>query len=156
VAHHTSQDELISIGEFAARTRLSAKDLRIYDRIGLLRPATVEEDSRYRRNSIDQIRIGQLVGMLRGAELSLADIRLVLEDLDRDRSQAVTRITRLITDIEQRHATRKLLLDHIQATITEGDNPMFLIKTRHVPSRHVMSIRRRLNASETDSFVHQA
>jgi DNA-binding transcriptional MerR regulator len=31
--------ELMTIGDFAARTRLSAKALRRYDRLGLLRPA---------------------------------------------------------------------------------------------------------------------
>jgi DNA-binding transcriptional MerR regulator len=30
--------ELMTIGDFAARTRLSAKALRLYDRLGLLRP----------------------------------------------------------------------------------------------------------------------
>jgi DNA-binding transcriptional MerR regulator len=115
---HTSADGLISIGEFATRTRLSAKALWIYDRIGLLRPVAVEEASRYRRYSFDQIRAGQLVGMLRGAGVSLADIRLVLADLEQDRSHAVTRIIRLSADIERRHATRKLLLGHIQANIS--------------------------------------
>jgi len=149
-------DGLISIGEFAQRTRLSSKWLRIYDRIGLLRPAAVKEANRYRRYSVDQIRTGQLIGMMRGAELSLADVRLVLDDLDQDRGRAITRIERLVDDIERRHATRKLLLGHIQATISEGDDPMFLIKTRHVPARRVMSIQRRLNASDTDSFVREA
>jgi MerR family regulatory protein len=34
---------LLSIGEFARRTRLTPKALRIYDRIGLLSPAAIDE-----------------------------------------------------------------------------------------------------------------
>jgi PPM family protein phosphatase len=34
--------ELMTIGEFAGRTRLSAKALRLYDRLGLLRPAQTD------------------------------------------------------------------------------------------------------------------
>ncbi len=37
-----------SIGEFARRSRLSAKALRLYDELGLLPPARVDEDSGYR------------------------------------------------------------------------------------------------------------
>ena len=37
--------DLMTIGAFAGRTRLSAKALRLYDRLGLLPPARVDPDS---------------------------------------------------------------------------------------------------------------
>jgi DNA-binding transcriptional MerR regulator len=40
-------DELLTIGAFAARARLSAKALRLYDRLGLLPQARVDEASGY-------------------------------------------------------------------------------------------------------------
>jgi protein phosphatase len=40
--------DLMSIGEFARRSRLSPKALRLYDELGLLPPARVDEDSGYR------------------------------------------------------------------------------------------------------------
>ena len=39
---------LLSIGEFARLSRLSAKALRRYDQLGLLKPARVDPDSGYR------------------------------------------------------------------------------------------------------------
>lgn len=39
---------LLSIGEFSAACRLSPKALRLYDRLGLLRPAQVDAVSGYR------------------------------------------------------------------------------------------------------------
>jgi PPM family protein phosphatase len=38
----------ITIGEFAERTRLSPKALRLYDRLGLVVPAKVDPGSGYR------------------------------------------------------------------------------------------------------------
>ena len=57
--------ELMTIGDFAARTRLSAKALRLYDRLGLLRPAQTDPVSGYRRYSADQVEAARLVGLLR-------------------------------------------------------------------------------------------
>jgi DNA-binding transcriptional MerR regulator len=37
--------DLMSIGEFARLSRLSAKALRLYDELGLLPPAQVDPDS---------------------------------------------------------------------------------------------------------------
>lgn len=44
-----SEDQLLSIGVFSRRSRLSLKALRLYDRLGLLTPACVDRDSGYRR-----------------------------------------------------------------------------------------------------------
>ena len=42
---------LISIGEFARRSRLSPKALRLYDGLGLLTPARVDDDFRITTSS---------------------------------------------------------------------------------------------------------
>jgi DNA-binding transcriptional MerR regulator len=146
---------LISIGEFARRTRLTAKALRIYDRVGLLRPASIDEASGYRRYHAGQVRSGQLIGLLRGADVSLADIGLILGDLAVRGEVAVERLEQLLADIDRRHASRKQLIRHIQAILQEGDDPMFPTATRHVPARRLMSIQRRLRVPEIDGFVQE-
>ncbi|GGZ95537.1 hypothetical protein GCM10010344_74530 [Streptomyces bluensis] len=45
-------ENLLTIGAFAARTRLSAKALRLYDRLGLLTPAYVDDVSGYRYRTL--------------------------------------------------------------------------------------------------------
>lgn len=72
---------LISIGEFARRARLTPRALRIYDRTGMLRPVRTDAGTGYRRYGVAQVRIGQLISLLRGAGLGLADIELVLRDV---------------------------------------------------------------------------
>jgi DNA-binding transcriptional MerR regulator len=148
--------QLLTIGEFARQTRLTAKALRLYDEIGLLRPADVDPASGRRRYGAGQVRAAQLIGMLRGADLSLAEIGLLLADLGRDRDLAVTRLDRHLAGLEARHTSRRFLIRHIHAILRQEGHLMFPIQTRHVPAQRVMSIQRRLRAPETDSFVAEA
>jgi len=148
--------QLLTIGEFAHQTRLTAKALRIYDEIGLLRPADVDPASRHRRYGAGQVRLARLIGMLRGADMSLAEIGLLLADLGRDRELATARLDRHLGQLEARHTSRRFLIRHIHAILREEDHPMFPIQTRHVPAQRVMSIQRRLRAPETDAFIEEA
>ena len=151
----TSEPPLISTSEFARRTRLSTKALRIYHQVGLLRPAIVEANG-YRRYDPSQIRTGQLIGLLRGADVSLDEIALIIEDLKIGLDAAVQRLEVLLAASERQHTSRKLLIRHVQATLREEGHPMFTIKTRQVPARRLMSIQRRLRVPEIDGFAHEA
>ncbi len=56
---------LLSIGEFSAACRLSPKALRLYDRLGFLRPARVDAMTGYRWYAPTQIVRARTVGLLR-------------------------------------------------------------------------------------------
>ena len=73
-------ENLISIGQFAAASRLSLKALRLYDENGLLPPARVDPVSGYRSYRLDQLRSATLIGLLRSAGMPLVEIRRVLDD----------------------------------------------------------------------------
>jgi DNA-binding transcriptional MerR regulator len=152
-----SADPLLPTGEFSRRTGLSLKALRIYDELGLLKPASVQPGSGRRGYTVSQIRPARLIGMLRGAGLSLAGIGPVLDDLARhDPDGANTRLDRHLAALEQAHTSRRLLITQLKAIMREEDSVMFPIQTRHVPARRVMSIQRRLRAPQTDGFVREA
>jgi protein phosphatase len=55
----------MSIGDFARATGLTAKALRLYDEMGLVRPAEVDEYSGYRYYRDDQLDRARLVARLR-------------------------------------------------------------------------------------------
>jgi DNA-binding transcriptional MerR regulator len=57
--------ELVSIGEFARRSRLSPRALRLYDESGLLLPARVDPDSGYRWYRLDQLESARHIAALR-------------------------------------------------------------------------------------------
>lgn len=145
----------LSTGEFARRCRLSAKALRIYDQIGLLRPAEVDSSNGYRRYRREQLATARLIAMLRGIEMSLSEIGQLLADLTQSHELAGQRLNAHLYDLEKQHTSRRSLARHIQAILREEECPMFTIQTRHVPVRRVMSIQRRLRAAETDGFVRE-
>jgi DNA-binding transcriptional MerR regulator len=148
--------ELLSSGEFARRSRLSAKALRIYDEIGLLRPVEVEPSNGYRHYGVDQLHRARLIAMLRGIDMSLSEIGSLLADLGKDPELSAERLNRHLVGLEGRHTSRRSLVRHIHAILREEGSPMFTIQTRRVPAMRLMSIQRRLRASETDAFVREA
>ena len=67
-------EELLSIGEFAASTGISVRSLRHYDEIGLLPPAAVDAWTGYRRYRVDQVRQGRAIKRLRDLDVPLDEV----------------------------------------------------------------------------------
>ncbi|HEV8460893.1 MAG TPA: MerR family transcriptional regulator [Gaiellaceae bacterium] len=107
-------EELLSIGRFAQVTGLTAKALRHYDDLGLLRPAYVDEASGYRWYALEQARDAVAIRRLRGFELSLDEIGAVLQgDDDTLRERLVVQRARL----EGRAVETARLLDELDRVI---------------------------------------
>jgi biotin carboxylase len=70
--------ELIGIGEFARRVRLSVKQLRSYNELGLLAPAYVDPDSGYRYYHRGQARTAITIALLRSLDVPLSDVHELL------------------------------------------------------------------------------
>ncbi|GAB3154349.1 MerR family transcriptional regulator [Micromonospora sonneratiae] len=70
---------LLTIGAFARAARLSPKALRLYDELGLLRPAAVDEESGYRFYDPTQLERARLIAWLRRLSMPLARIRQVCD-----------------------------------------------------------------------------
>lgn len=90
-------DGLMEIGKFAAASGLSIDALRHYDEVGLLKPASVDARTSYRRYSVDQLSDAQLICSLRGVDLPLEDLRILLNERE-DTDQ--------VQQILQRHRAR--------------------------------------------------
>ena len=71
-------DAQLSIGAFSRMTFLSVKSLRHYHDIGLLEPASIDPDSGYRRYSLAQVPIAQVIRRLRDLGVPLPEIRTVV------------------------------------------------------------------------------
>jgi PPM family protein phosphatase len=71
--------ELLTIGAFSRASRLSPKALRLYDSLGLLAPAHVDEMSGYRFYRPDQLERARLAAWLRRLGMPLARIRVVCD-----------------------------------------------------------------------------
>lgn len=83
-------DNLISIGQFAEQSQLSLKALRLYHDKGLLKPAQIDPFSGYRYYAKEQVKIAQLIRLLREMEMPLAMIERLLTKVDAEPSAAET------------------------------------------------------------------
>jgi DNA-binding transcriptional MerR regulator len=85
---------MFSIGEFARLGGVSARTLRHYDEIGLLRPATVDPDSGYRGYAAPQL--GQLnrIMALKELGLSLTQVRVLLSGVTLDELRGMLALRR--------------------------------------------------------------
>jgi DNA-binding transcriptional MerR regulator len=146
----------LTIGQFARQAGVTPKALRLYDEMGLLRPLAVDPTNSYRRYGPQQLRPARLIGLLRGAGFSLADIGLFLIALDAGTECAGEELDRLLRELERAHTSRRFLVRHVHAVLREEDPVPFTIHTRPVPAQRVLSMARRLRAPETDAFVLEA
>jgi len=148
--------ELMTIGAFAERTRLSAKALRLYDRLGLVAPAQVDPVNGYRRYGEDQVESARLVGLLRRVGLPLSVIAEVLSSSSGEASSVVGRYW---AQVESATGERRALVSYIQARLKglEGaEMATYEIQTRSIPERSLAAISRHLHADETDAFFGDA
>ena len=73
-------DALMRIGEIAAFFGVSAKALRIYEKMGILSPAKIDEDTGYRYYSADQVKHLDAILELRALGFSLTEIQDLLKN----------------------------------------------------------------------------
>ncbi|MDA0636416.1 MerR family transcriptional regulator [Nonomuraea sp. MCN248] len=71
-------DDLLPIGRFARLGRLSVKQLRRYDELGVLRPAWVDPATGYRYYRASQARVALAIGLLRSLDVPLPVVGRVL------------------------------------------------------------------------------
>jgi PPM family protein phosphatase len=98
--------ELMTSGAFARASGLSRKALRLYDELGLLRPAQVDPVSQYRLYHPAQLEQAQLVAWLRRLGMPLDTIRAV-STLPPDRAAA--ELTAYWTGVEAETRARREL-----------------------------------------------
>jgi DNA-binding transcriptional MerR regulator len=135
----------ISIGEFARRSRLSPKALRLYHKLGLLLPARVDADSGYRFYAPPQLDQARLVGALRRLQVPLAEIKAVLE---LEPEPAAERIREYWAAVEVEHTARRELAGYL-LDLMSGKRPvMYEVSTRDIPNRSLLCVKRNVSGQE--------
>jgi DNA-binding transcriptional MerR regulator len=145
--------DLMTIGAFAERTRLSPKALRLYDRLGLLPPARTDPASGYRFYSEDQVASARLVALLRRLDMPLP---VIADIAAKPPGEAAEAVGSYWASVESIMADRRALVSYIQAKLTGADMARYDVQTRIIPERAVLSISRHLYIAETDAFFGEA
>ena len=131
--------DLMSIGEFARLSRLSAKALRLYDELGLLPPAQVDPDSGYRWYAAGQLDNARLVASLRQIGVPLAQIQLILS---LEPEAAAAQVGAYWSEAEADHAGRRDLAGYLVNRLAGKRNVMYEVKVRDIPARSLLCLLR--------------
>jgi DNA-binding transcriptional MerR regulator len=134
--------EEISIGEFARRSRLSLKALRLYDERGVLVPSRVDQASGYRYYDTAQLDQAGLVVMMRQLQLPLAAVK---ELLACDPADAAKHIADHWRDAEAAHDARRELADYLVSRLSGQRSVMYEVGTREIPERSLLCLKRNVD-----------
>lgn len=149
-------DDLLTIGAFAARARLSPKALRLYDRLGLLRPAHVDEVSGYRYYRAGQIGRARTVALLRQLDMPLAVVAEVVAAAERDGGAAAERLGVYWAGVEARIAQQRTLAEFLRGRLSGRGVEMygrFEVETVEVPAQLVLTEKRHTLADELPAWI---
>ena len=134
--------EEIRFGEFARRSRLSLKALRLYDERGVLAPSRVDQASGYRYYDTAQLDQARLVVMLRQLQMPLAAIK---ELLACDPADAAARINEYWRDAETAHDARRDLAGYLVNWLSGKRSVMYEVATREMPERSLLCLKRNVD-----------
>ncbi len=127
----------MTIGDFSRATRLSAKALRFYHRVGLLEPAEVDAGNSYRRYDAAQIDDARMIQRLRALDMPLEEVRLALGA--RDSVARRNAIAEHLSRMEQRLAETRAAVASLRGLLdAPSRNP---IEIRTAPAHEVLIIR---------------
>ena len=134
----------VAIGEFSRLTHLTVKTLRHYHEQGLLVPYAVDEQSGYRRYSVNQVSAALLIGRLRALDMPLADVRRVVECSDWHERDAV---------IAEHLRRMERALDRTRAIVTSlrdllGGTATLDISRQRIPDLTVVSVTERVDRAD--------
>ncbi|WP_243708817.1 MerR family transcriptional regulator [Actinomadura sp. GC306] len=126
--------DLLPIGRFARLCRLSVKQLRHYDDLGLLAPAWTDPASGYRYYRAAQARDALMIGLLRAMDVPLPVVARVLSGDERHELKAAR--DRIEADLARRQRGLRLL----DRVLAEG-LPEHEVSVVREPARRVFAAR---------------
>lgn len=131
-------EPLLSIGQFARQVGLSVSALRFYAQTGLLLPAHVDPDSRYRYYSASQVVAGQQIAALRQLEVPLDELSEVLRAGKERGAQLLAQHEQRLYD---RFQVQRQLLGRL-STLMDGQRalPEVAVEYGTWPAQQVLSL----------------
>lgn len=131
---------MLPIGQFARLGRLSVKQLRHYDELGLLRPAYVDADTGYRYYRAGQAREALSIALLRSLDVPLPVVGQVL-------SAGTQALGSVRESLEAELARRRRTLAALERLLAEG-LPAPQVRVVREPARRAVWVRERAAGSE--------
>lgn len=137
----TGQTARMTTGEFARRSQLSIKALRLYDRLGLLRPAAVDGRNGYRGYDESQLFTARLIVLLRSLDMPLAEVARVVAAAG---PEAADLIESYWASQERRFTAQRQIAATLRPGVSASDPPsgQLPVQERYVPEQLVLTEQR--------------
>ncbi|MGW3150763.1 MerR family transcriptional regulator [Streptomyces sp. NPDC001177] len=145
------QDELLTIGRFARLCRLSVKQLRHYDEMGLLVPVRVDAASCYRYYAPEQARDALTIVLLREMDLPLAVIAQALAAEPEHRARILRAERDRLAERISRDQARMEMLERL----AEGGLPGYEVTLSREPERRLAVVRTVCTPAEIGEKVEE-
>lgn len=149
-------DSYISITELAKLRKVSSETLRYYDRVGLLKPAYIDPQTRYRYYTIRQSEELGVIRELRDLGMSIEEIQNYLEDCNLEKSvQMLSQYySRLQDDIERnlricRNISKKLAYLGGLTSLKGIGSPYI----KHFPERYMLTFGNEAGGPNKHTYV---
>lgn len=143
---------MLTIGEFSKITRVSAKTLRYYDQIGLLKPGYVSGETGYRYYEVRQLRDMLLISRLKLYQFSLPEIAAVLAKNDAVYlASLILQKKELLTETLAQQQTLLLQMERDLEKIERCESIMqsnYLIKTMDFSAKTIYSLRKKMSMND--------
>jgi DNA-binding transcriptional MerR regulator len=142
----------MSIGDFSRATRLSAKALRYYHRVGLLAPHEVDPVTGYRFYDVEQLAEAQLIRHFRSLDMPVDLVVRVLAVGERERDGL---IAEHLQEMEARLERTKDTVTALRGLLAT-DRPPSAIARRIVGATPALVIRDRIGAADLGGWFTAA
>jgi DNA-binding transcriptional MerR regulator len=133
-------DPRVTIGSFARATQLSARTLRRYDALGILRPESVDPDTGYRYYSRTQFPRAETIRLLRSLDVPLREI---VDILDHDDPQeAKVMLEQHLERVRERIARERHTVMRLESAVARGGAlRAYQCDLREIPAQPVVAVR---------------
>jgi DNA-binding transcriptional MerR regulator len=137
----------MTTGEFSRRSQLSPKALRLYDRLGLLRPAAVDGHNGYRRYDESQLFTARLIVLLRSLDMPLTEVARVV---NADGAEAAELIDSYWSSQERRFVAQRQIAATLTPSVAASDSrtTQLPVHERWVPEQLVLTEQRHVNLGQ--------
>ena len=142
---------MLKIGEFSRLARVSVKQLRHYNELGLLPAHTIDRSTGYRYYRVNQLATLNRLLIYRSLGFSLKETRRLLR-VDNPTGDLREMLTARRTALAARVQLERARLAEVEARIAEiervGHAPLYEVAIRSVEPARAVSLRRRCNSYE--------
>lgn len=135
---------MFKIGDFSKLSSISIRMLRHYDKVELLQPVKVDEQSGYRYYSAAQLKKVNQIQTFKDMGFNIATIKKIIEcdNMDSIKEQFLNRSTQIKEDMNNLQKQLRLLGNSMKTMREDVVEMNYHVSIKEIPERNVATVRK--------------